>query len=229
MAIDLFGSFAGVLPNLFKVGLVVGQMIILFVVVGFLAYLFYNMLFYNIQVIIYERRGNSYIMRRDRGRVKKVNGVEEFVLLKRKKVSLEPPTFEHYQMNNKGKRILSLLQYGEEDFAPIKVNDLFSEVDNQLVTPVFEATESDVKNWHVQRQRRIMNQFNTQDFLEKYAGYLVFLVGMIVVGAVTWYMLGRIENLSGAINGASEPIRQGIEVLTQNCNPNQQNADGGAF
>lgn len=168
---------------------------------------------YKIRVIILSRKsGGMPSFSFDRGKyVKLKGGIVKFVLLAKSgfgsifgyKWTMPPPDYEHLTLDNKGGSVLVLEKFGEHDFKPLHIADTYA-------NSPFETVDSDVKYWMTLEMKQAAQKYTSMNFFDKYGGFIMFMIGMVMVVVILWMTLGKVSEMSGALAVAGDKMASAV-------------------
>ena len=191
----------------------IGVLVSTFIGVGLLFFLYKNVMpiwLYPVTVLIRERRGNSFILKRDRAkRIKQKTGEESYKLWKAKK-TIEPPKFEHYEITPNGKPVLELYLPTSDDYRPINFNEL----------PKITVEDKAARFWFVQEHKKIREKYFKATWMERYAPYIsMILLGtfgtiqLIIWAKSTGVMSEHLAQASQSFAAAAEGIKASLAQM----------------
>jgi hypothetical protein len=170
---------------------------------------------YKVRVVILSRRSGgmpSYSF--DRGKFIKQKGIVKFVLLKKSgigsllgyKWTMPPPDYDLLTIDDRGQSVLTLEKFGEYDYKPLKVSDTYS-------NSPFHTVDSDVKYWMTLEMKQAAQKYAKMKFFDKYGGFIMFMIGMVLCIVILWMTLGKVSELSGALANAGDKMAQAVSDL----------------
>lgn len=91
--------------------------------------------------MIFQRRGNGTIIKKDKARFIKKQGKKRVYELKNKGVETQPIPYKHIQSTDEGKPVLFLYEYDRDHFKPVNSNVTKNAIEDEDidVEPVDEA------------------------------------------------------------------------------------------
>jgi len=134
---NLAGPFMGVLKGL----LIALPFVFLAVLFGLAMLYVRRQKIYNIDIDLLVQTAESIVRATDKAGIVR-NGVEEKMVLRRRKVSVPIPSRDYWMQNEKGKFTITLFKYGETDYAPVSVKS----IKKFFSTKKIEFTEEELKN-----------------------------------------------------------------------------------
>jgi len=174
-----------------------------------------------VDVEIREKRGNSLIMKKDKARRRKMKTGEETYELMKAKTFIEPPKYSHYEINTKGKPILSLYSPTSNDYRPMKLDLLDIEGKGKLT-----IEDKGARFWFVQEHKRIREKYMKASWMERYAPYIsMILLGtfgtiqLVIWAKSTGVMSEHLANAANSFAAASEAIRGAASNLATTAPP----------
>jgi len=206
------GLGGGVDPQMIYTVLEIVMWTLIFVIVGLiLTWFVFRPLTYKVKVIILDRRADGkYQIDHDRGKfITKRNSQQEFKLYKASglfgnKLSLEPPSYSDLGIASNGKPVLALEKWGERDYRPLHITDVFAE------NP-FEPTDIEVRNWMVLQLKQSVDKFTKPGFLEKYGGVITLILLFVFALVILNMTLSKVGEISMALTGASDRMAIAVE------------------
>lgn len=167
-------------------------------------------MFYKVNVVIREKRGNALVWKKDRARrVIDKDGTEKYQLY-HAKTSIEPPKFEHYQIDNKGKPILELFSPTSGVYKPIQ----FEEPEKM------KTEDKEARFWYVQEHKKYRDKYYKASFMERYAPYISMIllatfgtIQLIIWARSTGTMSEHLAQASKAFASAAEGIKTSMAQI----------------
>lgn len=202
-----FGSFAGVGWLIGKTLLWLGAMLAVFLFV-------WKRSKYNIEVIIYTRRGDSSLMvERDVGGFVKTKDGREVFALWGKKINLPPPNSKFIMLNSKGKGVIHLYKYGIKDYAPIFVYHKIMKDNKDIFS--FKPVEQDMAAWAVQERKADADKFTKPNFWKEHGAQITLLGGMVLIMVMLYMALGNIAKLGAYVTQAANIMADATKTMSK--------------
>lgn len=203
---------------LFKLGFFT-KAIIMFSVLGAIAWFWFFLIKHNIQVIIFEKRGGGVIKIRSDKAAKLVNkqtGVVSFRLLKSR--LLFPPPEKNNQIYTIGKKDLLLLEERDKKLYPIKIEDIEKFDPDKEASLKFQGIPQDVQLWAFLRMQQSLTVYSPKNKLAAMLPVLLQFGGFALVFVCFYILLYEIKKgLTVTVQGQCFAAPATIPTMT---NPN---------
>lgn len=205
MAINLMDTASGHMPSLAgfgKVGLMFFMLIAIVGIIAFSIYYVRNSRKYKIDVEIYRKLGDNWMIIKDKGASMRKQGIE-YLRLKKLRKNLPFPAFKHFLFGAKARGYLKMIQTSVGRIEPLSL-----EVCNPEHTVKAEREQSNWDLWYVSEGELIEKAFAFKSKLMQllpYIGVIILVVGVVIVLALIVQQLAPIaDQLAGIKDGLGQ-------------------------
>jgi len=150
---------------------------------------------YKVRVIMWEKRGNSYIKHYDKAkRIREKNGETYYKLKKGKPSKIRPPPYSSVNMTDNSKtNEIEFYSPMPGQFVPIKFEE-----------GTLKPIDVDVEFWRGVEVEKEQLRFQKQGVFEKYAWLMAIVIVMISMGVTMYMVYDGIAKVASSNAGISE-------------------------
>src|SRR3990167_1192997 len=176
MAFSAAGVYSGAMTGLW--------IVFWLMLIGAVFYAVYLFVIYPLKLLIWQRRGNHYTLRIERGRIKNVAGARILesmpkLFKKANRVKIPAPDYESLKLSGNDQVIIELAQTNLGSYVPVNRYAFDEALNSFKVT----AVDADVRLWEAQRSKELKDRYTVKTFWEAH-GFTIALTGSFAIFAI---------------------------------------------
>lgn len=164
-----------------------------------------NLKSYPIDVVIFEKRGNSTVTIRDKARYIRgdTNKASKF-LLKKKKTETKPISLEYLSQGTMGKNYLFLHSPERNVFNPIK----FSPTGKN-----FEVLDEDLRFWNILQHREAAVKYKEKSMWTELLPIMTVFITALAVGLILYMAIGQLSEVNDGLMAVANRLGEIVNSL----------------